>query len=72
MTQRDGHVTGWEQLLALACLVAALCLLFDMGRVVPVWSILIALWGMLRIGRRKVFRFRTPWSWHSHPLSAEH
>lgn len=62
MKARDGHVTGWRQLLALSCLIAALCLAFRMGRVVPVWSILVALWGLLRIGRGSVL-VRQSFTW---------
>src|SRR5258708_20798156 len=32
MRPRDAHVTGWRQIAALVGLIAALCLVFDMGR----------------------------------------
>ncbi len=56
MTARDARVTGWRHILTLVCLIAALCLVFGMGRVIPIWSTVTTLWGLLRIGRRTVFR----------------
>ena len=46
-------MTARHRLVLAPCLVAALCWVANVGRVIPVWSILTLLVGVLQIGRRK-------------------
>lgn len=64
MRRRDAGVTGWRQLLALVCLIAFLCLVFGMARVIPAWSILTVSWGMFQVGRYTPFRSAARRFWH--------
>ena len=53
----DGRVTGWRQVATLVFLIAGLCVVFGTSRVIPIWSILTTLWGLLQIGQRTLLRW---------------